>query len=86
MNSTGYTLVYKQHYCKMWKINLTLTVKYRFFDDEQHIAKYASCSCPVIENLKKPHSKQDKKYELFRYCKMHEECLSSMNFDTEIKV
>lgn len=76
-----YTLVHKSHHCPMWNIDLMVAGKYRFFDEENpYIGKYASCTCPILENLKLPIHKQNKEYGLYRFCKMHTECLRSIEF------
>ncbi len=82
-----YTTVGKYHFCPMWKVDLTITGKYYFFDeDKPYIAKYVSCTCPILENLKLPPQKQNKQYGLFRFCKMQKECLHSIEFKPEIDV
>lgn len=73
-----YTLVYKDHFCPMWNTEVTITAKYRFFDEgNPHIGKYASCSCPILENLKLPPHKRDKNLGLFLFCKKQGECTKS---------
>lgn len=77
----SYTLVREKYFCPMWKTEVTITAKYRFFDEENpHIGKYASCSCPILENLKLPQNKRDKDLGLFLYCKKQEECTKSNIF------
>ena len=69
----------------MWKISLTITAKYRFIDNKSpYKAKYVSCSCPILENLKLPVYKQNKNFSLFRFCKMEQECLNNIDFKLEI--
>jgi len=83
----SYTTVGKQHICPMWNIKLTITGKYYFFDDNNpYIAKYVSCKCPILENLKLPTHKQSEEYSLFRFCKLEQECLNNVEFKPNIDI
>lgn len=83
----NYTLIGKSHKCPMWGITVHLSAKYRFFDDDNpYIAKYAYCTCPIIENLKLPIHKQNKEFGLFRFCRMEQQCLHSVEFKPQIDV
>ena len=85
MSEIYYTLVSKKHHCPMWDIDLFITAKYRFFDnDNPYIAKYASCTCPIIENLKLPPHEQDKAYSLYRFCNKQTDCLHNIKFEPKI--
>ena len=69
----------------MWGIDLFITAKYRFVENENpYIAKYASCTCPIIENLKLPLHEQEKEYGLYRFCNKQTECLHNIEFKSEI--
>lgn len=84
---TTYTTVGKLHTCPMWNISLTITGKYYFFDeDNPYIAKYVSCKCPILENLRRPVHEQNKEYSLFRFCKMEQECLHNIEFKAQIDI
>lgn len=84
---TYYTTVGKSYFCPMWKIKITITGNYYFFDeDNPYLAKYVSCKCPILENLKLPIHKQNKEYSLYRFCKMENECLHKISFKRQIDV
>ncbi len=81
MSQVYYTLVHKKYHCPMWDIDICIEGKYHFIDDKTpHIAKFGSCKCPIIENLKLPAHKQDKTLSLFRFCRIRKECLAETLF------
>ena len=83
--SSLYTIVHKKHYCPMWKIDVSIAGKYHYFDETNpYKARYINCKCPILENLKLPTHKQLKEYGLFKFCKLEQECLSSIEFAPEI--
>ena len=70
-NTMIFTTTLNKHViCPLWKEEITICGKYRLSEEEsrQYEAKFMYATCPIVENLKLPKTKQNKKYELFRFC------------------
>ena len=82
-----YTTISKHYVCPVFDIPITIIGKYRFFDDNQpYLAKYVSCECPIVADLKLPPEKRNKKYSLYHFCKCEDECLANVSFKPQINV
>lgn len=64
------TISTKRVICPLWKEEISLQGHYLFSEEKGHTyeAKFLSATCPIVENIRLPKSKKDKKYELFRFC------------------
>lgn len=81
------TISSKHVVCPLWKEEIYLCGKYLLSEEEghQYEAKFLSATCPIVENLKLPKSKQDQKYDAFRFCNL-ESCELLNNFEPIIDV
>lgn len=83
----SFTTVGKSHICPKWNISVTITGKYYFFDNSNpYIAKYVTCKCPILENIKLPIAERNKEYMLYHFCNMEQECLGNIPFSPQIDV
>ena len=73
--------------CPTWNKEVYLCGKYLFSEEKghEHEAKFLYATCPIVENLRLPHSKRDKKYEYFPFCK-HQPCELLEDFKPVIDV
>lgn len=69
-----YTTIPKTVHCPKWDINVTLTAKYFYYDDNQpHLGTFQKAICPIVENGKLPLHEQEKELKLLR-CHEYQEC------------
>ena len=75
MENSYYTLIPKTVDCPMWKEKITVTAKYRFSKlHDPFCARFVGATCEVLENLKLPEHKKDKRLSLYRFCRMASNC------------
>lgn len=87
MCNTFYTLIYKTVDCPMWKDKIRITAKYRFVDESNpYKARFTCATCEVLENIKLPEYKKDKRLGLYRFCRLVNECSCLQDFPEEIDV
>ncbi len=73
--------------CPLWGIKVPLHGHYRYSEEKGHEyeAKFQFATCPIVENLKLPKSKQNKDYALYSFCNLHP-CEMMKNFQPIIDV
>jgi len=76
-----YTLKHKTMQCPLWPTKVTITGKYRLRDDGT--AYLAVTECEIVQNLRLPKKKQDKRLALFRYCRI-DDCPCLKDFPKDI--
>ena len=82
-----YTLKHRWVDCPMWKDQIMLTAKSVYTDeDNPYEARFMSATCEVIENLKLPERKQNKRLALYRFCRMSDTCPHLCDFADRIDV
>ena len=83
--SSYYTLVYKTVKCPLWRDDVRITAKYRYSDgpDNPYMARFACATCEVVENLRLPLEKQDKRLALYRFCDV-KSCPFLVDFPPEL--
>lgn len=64
------TISTKYVICPLQNTEVSLQGHYLFSEEKGHTyeAKFLSATCPIVENIRLPKSKRDKKYELFQFC------------------
>lgn len=80
------TISTKRVVCPLWKEEISLQGRYLLSEEEGHTyeAKFLSATCPIVENIRLPKSKKDKKYELFRFC--NDDCKLLKDFKPVIDI
>lgn len=87
MANSFYTLFHKRVDCPAWMDKLTVTAKYRFSDpDDPYRARFVSATCEVLENLKLPVHKREKRLALYQFCRLAGDCPLLKDFPEEIDV
>ncbi len=79
------TTVHKTVTCPKWNTEIQLCGKYHLPDNitPHPEATFMYATCPIVENLNLPSSKQDKKYSLYRFCDKYP-CELLKSFDPTI--
>lgn len=69
---TYYTLIHKTVQCPMWNDSIKITAKYRYIEDSEnpYLARFSYAQCEVLENLRLPEHKRDKRLILYRFCRI----------------
>lgn len=62
-----YTLKYEIKRCPLWDADITFTAHYHCVKNAK-TAQFVSAECAIVENLRKPKSKQDPKLDMYHYC------------------
>lgn len=77
----------KQVICPLWKEKISLCGRYLLSEEKGHEyeAKFLSATCPILENIRLPQTKKNKKYELFPFCNVNN-CELLNDFDSIIDV
>ena len=81
------TISHKCVICPTWNEEVCLCGKYLFSEEKGHEyeAKFLYATCPIVENLRLPYSKRDKKYAYFPFCN-HQPCELLDDFKPIIEV
>lgn len=81
------TISTKNVICPLWKEEIILRGKYLLSEEKghQYEAKFLSATCPIVENLSLPKSKQNTDYAFFRFCN-HEPCELLKSFKSFIDI
>ena len=83
-----YTLKSNRVICPFWNTEVVITATYWFIDpngSNPYLARFGSASCEILENIRLPESKKDKRLGLFPFCRVdHCDCL--YDFPNEIDV
>ncbi len=82
-NST-YTLLHHFGECPAWKEKIRITGKYRFSDPERPLhGVFVKAECEIMENLRLPESKRDKRLSVYRLCPQGFACMLLNDFPQE---
>lgn len=67
------TISTKRVICPLWNEEISLRGKYLLSEEagHQYEAKLLFVTCPIVENLRRPISKRNKDFDLFRYCDLN---------------
>lgn len=76
MSSSFYILKHRSVMCPLWKDEVTISAKYRYIDDAEnpYLARFSGAKCEVLENIRLPEYKKDKRLALYRFCRLSHEC------------
>lgn len=83
MSNNFYTLQHKTCQCPLWKVNVNITAKYRFYEGSNHQAHISTTECEIVQNLRLSKRKQNKKLDMFYYCN-DDDCPCLKDFPEEI--
>ena len=82
-----YTLVHKTVKCPLWGEEIRITAKYRYDSDpdKPYLAHFFSADCEILENLRQPVQKRNKRLALYGFCNVPS-CPFLADFPKEIDV
>lgn len=85
MSNAFYTTETKICHCPLWKVDVKVEAKYRYFNPNDKTAHFTHLSeCEILKNLRSPKSRQNKGFEMCYYCDQDDTCQCLNGFPEEI--
>lgn len=78
-----YTTIDKSFHCPEFDINIYITGKYKFLNDNDSKAAFCNATCPIFENSKLPVYEQLEIYKYYK-CSKFSSCVYSEIFEKTI--